>query len=135
MLGDVLVEEHGQVTGIRVLSSDDGRPGMEVSLQATGHLLGTDATDMGTFVSAVREDGNALRRRPGGGDDGQRRRRDLEGTGSRSVHQARQCGELEGSDLLAVHVGLPAPPQLGAGVFECEVDENGNMDAKTWEWK
>ncbi len=57
MLGDVLVDERGQVTGTRVLPSEDGRPTIEVSFQAMGQLLGTDATDMGTFVSAVREDG------------------------------------------------------------------------------
>ena len=40
MLGDQIGEETGQVTGRRVLPTDDGRPVVEVSFRASGTNLG-----------------------------------------------------------------------------------------------
>ena len=58
MLGDQLGEEHGQITGMRVLASE-GAPKVEVSFQATGTLAGVEVSDMGTYVSVARPDGTA----------------------------------------------------------------------------
>src|SRR5712692_1313812 len=58
MLGEMLGEESGKITGTRVLPSEGGAPKVEVSFQATGNILGVDATDMGTYVSTMRPDGS-----------------------------------------------------------------------------
>src|SRR5438132_3838579 len=57
MLGEALGEEHGQMTGMRVLPSEGESPKTEASFQASGQLVGMEATDMGTYVSVVRPDG------------------------------------------------------------------------------
>lgn len=57
MLGEKLGEGSGQITGRRVLPSDNGAPKVEISIQQTGKLLGVNVVDMATFVSAVRPDG------------------------------------------------------------------------------
>ena len=44
MLGDLLYEETGQVTGIEVLPPEDGGVVLKVSLQAAGRLLGVAHT-------------------------------------------------------------------------------------------
>jgi hypothetical protein len=57
MLGEMIGEESGQTTGIRVLPSEGPAPTVEVSFQAGGKLLGAETTDMGTYSSVVRPDG------------------------------------------------------------------------------
>ncbi len=135
MLGDVLVDERGQVTGTRVLPSEDGRPTIEVSFQATGQLLGTDATDMGTFVSAVREDGTLF-------GDGQGVA--MTADGGVATWKGQGVGRFTGRGSAvswrgaiywqSTSNGLTRLNEV-AGVFEFDVDENGKTDAKTWEWK
>jgi len=134
MLGDVVIEERGQITGMRVLSSENG-PTMEVSFRATGNLLGSEATDIGTYVSVVREDGTLF-------GDGQGVAMTADGgmvswtgqgvgrfTGRGTAVSWRGALYFQtDSDDLARLNGV-------AGVFEFEVDENGQTHAKTWEWK
>jgi hypothetical protein len=51
MLGQKLGEEHGRVTGRRVLPGDDYRyVKMEVSFEAEGHFFGKDTMHLGTFT-------------------------------------------------------------------------------------
>ena len=57
MLGEQLGEETGQITGLRVLPDEGVGPRVEVSFQASGTLLGTPESDMGTYVSVTRPDG------------------------------------------------------------------------------
>jgi hypothetical protein len=57
MLGEQIAEEQGQITGRRVLPSDGYGPKVEVSFQARGTILGYDATDLGTYWSAVQDNG------------------------------------------------------------------------------
>ena len=53
MLGDLLYEETGQVTGMEVLPPEDGAVVVKVSLQATGTIQGIAHTSMWTYISTI----------------------------------------------------------------------------------
>lgn len=57
MLGEMIGELRGKVTGNRVLPSGGQAPKVETSFQESGKILGVEATDMGTYWSAVRAGG------------------------------------------------------------------------------
>jgi hypothetical protein len=58
MLGEKLGEESGQVTVQRVLPAKGQGPAVEASFQTSGTLLGVATTDIGTYQSFIRPDGN-----------------------------------------------------------------------------
>ena len=60
MLGDLLYEETGQVTGMEVLPPEDGAVVVKVSLQATGTIQGVAHTSMWTYISTTRLDGSTF---------------------------------------------------------------------------
>jgi hypothetical protein len=135
MLGDVLGEEQGQITGMRVLPAEGQSPKVEVSFQATGKLLDTDATDMGTYRSVVQPDGTLFGEGQGvlmtpQGDvvtwRGQGAGR-FTGQGT-AVSWRRAIYYQTTSEKLARLNGV-------AAVFEYDVDDAGKTQAKTWEWK
>lgn len=49
MLGDQIGEERGKITARRVLPSDGGGPKVEVTFEASGTVLGSEGTDLGTY--------------------------------------------------------------------------------------
>src|SRR5207244_1522122 len=57
MLGEQLGEERGKITARRVLPSDGGGPKVEVSFEASGKIIGSDVTDLGTYWSVVQSNG------------------------------------------------------------------------------
>ena len=57
MLGEQIGEETGKVMARRVLSVDGGTK-VEVSLQATGKLLGVETRSTVTYWAGVRPDGS-----------------------------------------------------------------------------
>ena len=57
MLGEMIGEEQGKITGIRVLPSEGQNPRMEVSFQASGRLVGVETTTMGTYISTLMPNG------------------------------------------------------------------------------
>lgn len=56
MLGDLLAEDIGQVTGRRV-PTGAGQPKVEVSFETKGTLLGIHYTRVATCVAVARPDG------------------------------------------------------------------------------
>ena len=58
MLGEVIYEEKGQTTGIRVLSSENGFTKVEVSLQTEGTIRGVGHKCFWTYTSETRPDGS-----------------------------------------------------------------------------
>ena len=58
MLGELLYEETGNTTGLRVLPPEGGAVNLEVSLQAAGRIQGVEHTSMWTYVSTTRADGS-----------------------------------------------------------------------------
>jgi len=57
-LGDLLLEETGQVTGIRVLSTDASGTNIETCLQLTGTIRGVTATTIWPYTTLTRPDGS-----------------------------------------------------------------------------
>jgi hypothetical protein len=129
-LGEVLGEARGKVAGLRVL--DDGK--IEVSLQGSGKLVGSDMEDVVTFWSVMRPNGTAY------------------GEGN-AIHMSTEgMAVWHGSG-----VGRPTGPGVWkysyGGVFtnatsekwqrlldvytvgEYEADAAGNYHWKIWEWK
>jgi hypothetical protein len=58
MLGEILGQESGKLTGMRVLPSDGPGPKMESSFQANAKIVGLDGTDTGTYWAVVQPDGS-----------------------------------------------------------------------------
>ncbi|MFJ8015093.1 hypothetical protein [Streptomyces sp. NPDC096339] len=134
MLGELIGEETGQTTGIRVLSAEGGHAVLEASYQASGTLLGTPVKDMGTYHSATRGDGTLF-----GEGEGVTMTADGEtltwhGSG---VGQLTGSGGVSWRGAIFYETTSDRFAQLNAlaAVFEFETDENGNVEAKTYEWK
>ena len=57
-LGDLILDETGNVTGLRVLSTDASGTTMEMSLQTEGTIRGTAETTYWTYTQTIRSDGS-----------------------------------------------------------------------------
>lgn len=135
MLGELLGEERGKVTTMRVLPPGDDRAKVEVSFQATGKIVGVEVTEMGTYWSIVRPDGSLF-----GEGQGVVMTKD----GSRATWVGGGVGRFTGKGMgvswrgaIYYHTDSRNLSRLNniAVVFEFETDENGNTQSKIWEWK
>ena len=59
MLGDLIYEAEGKLMN-RVISVDEGRPKIEVTILQNGLLRGTEVTNIVTYSSIPREQGEAI---------------------------------------------------------------------------
>lgn len=57
-LGDLLLDETGTVTGLRVLSMDATGTTLEISLQTEGTIRGTAENTFWTYTQLIRPDGS-----------------------------------------------------------------------------
>jgi hypothetical protein len=57
MLGDLIYEAEGELMNMRVISVEDGRPKIEVTILQSGLLRGTEVTNIVTYSSIPREQG------------------------------------------------------------------------------
>lgn len=134
MLGDLIGEEQGETTGIRVLSTDGGHPVLEASFTATGTLLGVGVKDMGTYESVIGADGTLFGEGQGvimtqGGETAT-----WHGSG---VGRLDEAGTVHWRGAIFYETAAPTFSRLTtvAGVFEFETEESGKATAKVWEWK
>lgn len=134
MLGDLIGEDIGQITGQRVLPPRDGKPAVEVTFQADGTLLGRHSHDMGTYVSIIDDDGTL--RGDGQGvlttEDGDV----LTWTGS-GVGTLGADGSAQYRGAIYFRTRSERFTRLNtcACVFEYNVDASGKAESKTWEWR
>lgn len=134
MLGDLIGEERGQRTGIRVVSVDGGHPHVEVSFQMTGTLLGEAVEELGTYDSVMEADGGLF-------GDGQGC--SMTQDGDIVTWRGTGVGRPDGSGGFSYRGALfweTASAKFSGlngtvGVFEYEEDKDGNATAKVWEWK
>ena len=132
MLGEFIGELKGKITGQRVLSVDG--PRMETSVSASGAIRGTQVTETLTFVATQTSKGvlhgvgNGILVSPEG---------DL------ITYTGEGIGKFDSSGILkwrgAVYY-TESTGKLGSlnnvvGVFESQVDAEGNFSDKSWEWK
>ncbi len=135
MLGEIIAESSGKITGVRVLSAEGPVPELEVSLQGRGTLLGQEMTSFITYVQTIRPSGELY-------GEAQEVVMTADGdmatwtgfgvgrsTGKGSAASSRGAGSFQtASEKLARLNGV-------ATVVEYELDEAGNYYYKEWEWK
>ncbi len=130
MLGELINEEQGNVVLRRVLPTGS----VEVTFESEGTLAGVNIRNMGTYSSDIRSDGT-LRGEGQGICRGE--------NGEIVTWKGQGVGELKASGEVS-YVGslfyeTQAEGLLGlnklVGVFEYEVDAEGNTSTKTYEWK
>ena len=133
MLGEQIGTERGKVTNYRISRSDSG-PKVEVAFQAEGKILGVDHATLATYVSSMRPDGTVYGEGQGvvRGAGGQMASWVGQGVGTLGRGQA-----ISYRGAIYYQSQSPEWKRLNgvAAVFEYEVDEQGNTDAKIWEWK
>ena len=134
MLGDLLYEETGQVTGIEVLPPEDGGVVLKVSLQAAGTIQGVAHTSIWTYTSITRTDGSVFGQGRGvlTTADGDvvhilGRASDQSGGPGSTTHYRGAFHFQTVSEKFSRLNGV-------AAVFEYDVEADGKSKAKVWEW-
>jgi hypothetical protein len=134
MLGDKLGGESGKVTMRRVLPNPGGAPKVEVSFQATGAILGVNATDLGTYHSVMRPDGTVYGEGQGVlmGQGGE-----MASWVGQGVGTLKKDGSVSYRGAVYYSTSTQAWLRLNnvASIFEYEVDAQGNTKSELWEWK
>lgn len=134
MLGEMIGEETGKITGTRVLPPEGGDPKVESSMQATGRLLGVEVTNIATIWAVMRPDGTlyiegqgVVMAKDGGTASfigwGFGR---FTASGGVSYRGAINCQSASGS-LARLNSMVIA--------FEAETDADQNIGWQFWEWR
>ncbi|GAA4849290.1 hypothetical protein [Kitasatospora terrestris] len=135
MLGDLIAEERGQVTGQRVVPGDHGlSPTVETSFTGSGTLLGVTVNDLGSYSARMRADGTL--------------KGDAQGvlmspSGAHATWRGHGVGtstDSGGTSFRGAIVYESDSPEFAdlrgvAGVFEFEVGADGKAHGKLWAWK
>ena len=135
MLGELIGEEQGQITGQRVLEGEHGlSPSMETTYQASGQLLGVTVNDRGSYTGRLRADGTLYGQGQGivMGADGSHASWQGHGVG-----QFTQSGSITWRGSIIYDTDSPAFAALKgvAAVYEWETDASGKVSGKAWAWK
>jgi len=132
MLGDVIGEGKGKRTARRVVATEPFK--IEVSFEDVGTLLGVPGMNIGTYVSWPKPNGSLH-----GSGEGVFATADGEMVTWRGMGVGRfaSAGAVSYRGVLSYSTGSQKLARLNtiAGVFEFEVDVNGNTNSKIWEWK
>jgi hypothetical protein len=134
MLGELIGEFKGKITGYRVTEVLMNGPKVEVSFRQAGKLLGVEGVDMATYWSVMTApdvmygEGQGLIRSKGG-----------EMACYRATGTARMAKGPMPVWRGVLYIQSPTPKwgtlNGTAIVYEYEVDENDNTHVKLWEWK
>src|SRR5437870_12983854 len=134
MLGERIGDDIGKVTSQRVLPNPSGAPRMETTFQASGTILGVSATDTGTYVATLRPDGTLYGEGQGvmmgkGGE--------VATWVGQGVGRLQKDGAISYRGACYYQTASPAWTKLNsiAGIFEYEVDAQGNTKGQLFEWK
>ena len=142
MLGDLIYEHTGKLTGQRVLDSvsvqEELLPKIETTFSADAKLKGIiDITDIGTYWSIIRPGGILY-------GEGQGLYMAKDSSGETATWTGYGIGHLAAGGRVSYRgslffrtnsTGKMSYLNNIVGVFEYEVDESGNTAAKVWEWK
>ena len=134
-LGNLILDETGQVMGMRVLSNDANGVNVEVSLQTTGTIRGVPENTLWTYEILTRPDGSVQ-----GGGNGIMTTQEgdvisLIGNGS---GRAAPPGEtMNIRTMLHPHTTSTIFADLNGSALAGEYDVNADGTAvnKCWEWK
>jgi len=133
-LGQLVLEDSGQITGIRVLSTDASGTTLELNLQLSGTIRGVGQNTLWTYTMLQRPDGSLYGQ--GNGvlttDNGDVIH--LIGSGSGKANPGgtvRFCTMLHPHGATGQNADLNAIGLAG----EYEVAADGTATNKCWEWK
>jgi hypothetical protein len=133
MLGELIGEMVGKVSSQRVI--DVKGPTIDTSVMASGSLKGVRVTEILTYVA------NSM---PKGVLHGVGNGMITTEDGDIATYTGEGIGRLDASGVLkwrgAIFFETSSEDKLGflnniVGVFEAQVDAQGNFTDKTWEWK
>jgi hypothetical protein len=132
MLGELLGESRGKRTARRVLSTNPFK--VEVSLESSGTLLGTEVNEVITYASEVRPDGSLF---------GEGQGVTITKDGETATWKGQGVGKIVSGGAVSYRGAIyysTASPKLArlntvAAVFEFDADADGNTRGKLWEWK
>ncbi len=133
MLGELIGENEGKVSSQRVI--DVKGPTMETSVTANGRLRSVQVTETLTYVANTSSKGVLH-----GVGNGIITTQD----GDLATYTAEGIGKYDASGVLnwrgAIFFETSSEGKLGflnnlVGVFEAQVDAEGNFTDKIWEWK
>ena len=134
-LGDLILDETGQITGTRVLSADASGTKIELSLQLTGTIRGVAETTLWTYTTLTRPDGSIY-----GEGHGVMTTQDgdvINLIGHGSGQAVPPGGMTKFRTMLHPHTASAKYADLNSiGLAgEYEVDPDGSAVNKCWEWK
>lgn len=134
MLGKQIGEERGKVTGRRVLPSEGQGPKMEITFEAGGKFAGVDATDVGTYWTAVQANGALYGE--GEGLITTTQGQIVQWVGAGRGRFTKQGGvSFRGAVYYRTTSTKLAHLNEVAVIYEHETDREGNVTTKYWEWK
>jgi hypothetical protein len=132
MLGELIGETNGKRIVRRVLGGDPLT--VEVSFEDTGKYAGVATVGFGTYTSVVSAEGSLYGQGVGGGatQDG-----DVITWKGSGLGKLKPGGAVSYRGILYFTTSSQKLAKLNnvAGVFELEIDAEGKMHSKVWEWK
>ena len=133
MLGEQISEGRGKRTARRVVSTDQQFK-VEVSFEEMTKLLGVDGMNLGTYISFPKPDGSLH-----GDGQGVFATTDGEMVTWKGIGVGRfgAAGAVSYRGTLSFTTTSERLYKINgmAGIFEFEVDSNGNTQSKIWQWK
>ncbi len=134
-LGDLVVEETGTVTGIRVLSNDASGSKVEISMRTTGTIRGVAESSLWTYSQLTRPDGSIY-----GEGEGVMTTQDgdvLQLKASGSAQAAAPGGTINFRVITFAHTASVKYADLNSIglVGHHDVTADGSTVGKGWEWK
>ncbi|MGC2308603.1 MAG: hypothetical protein WA461_09370 [Nitrososphaeraceae archaeon] len=139
VLGELIEEESGKITGQRVLDVEG--PKMETSFKMNGKFGGIEGSDIGTYCTVMREGSE-----PGvmyGEGQGVITTKDGQGMATwtgQGIGRFTAPGKISFRGSVFYRTTSTGGGKISflnnvVGVFEYEMDEQGNSSTKVWEWK
>jgi hypothetical protein len=133
-LGDNIVEESGKITGQRVLDTDPLN--VESSFKMSGKYKGEEGSDIGTYWAVMRQDEVGVMYGEGQGIYETKDGKGMATWRGYGIGRFTSPGKISfrGSLFFRAPPGTLSYFNNLVGVFEYEVDEEGNCSSKVWEW-
>jgi hypothetical protein len=135
MIGEMIGELHGKVTGTRILTPLETTPKIETSQSQSGKILGLDVMDMTTYWTVMQPNGMMY---------GEGNGVTMSKSGDMAMYKASGLGKMTGKGSSVSFRGVIyfqttsqkwAALNSSSFVYEYDSDEQGNTSVKMWAWK
>jgi hypothetical protein len=125
MLGAIIAQHSGKLTGLRVTASDKDSTTLEVTAQGEGTLQGTTATFLTTYTQIMYPDGRIY---------GEGRSVAVTADGKTATWTGFGVGKRTGQGF-AITAATCGTLLSTAAVGEYNTDHAGDYTSTIWEWK